>query len=158
MRPLIKNNANHALRQGKTSSSCGILDTKSCQTIEEVIQMASEHEHLSPSNPSAFLSRIPQMITPNICRAKFGCSHEQQDLKHQPTNILTLTIKSIGNFGPRDIAETVLALPKLLKMTLGSILAGGQATTSQCLQSFSLAKHRRKYYTYSNALPLLQPK
>lgn len=92
------------------------LNVKGYQTIEDLIQLVSQHGHLSPLNLSAFWSRIPWILHINKCPQNYNAQQqEHHELKDKLESILALTVEGINNFGPRDVTETVLGMAKVVK-------------------------------------------
>ncbi|KAL3762096.1 hypothetical protein ACHAW5_008836 [Stephanodiscus triporus] len=111
------NNAKHYRDYRKPTGVLSISNSpymKGCQTIEELIRLAS-HRDLSPQHLSAFWSRIPQLL--NMIRHRNHChtsKQEHQQLKTNLKSILDDTIKQVDQFGSADITGAALGMAKIV--------------------------------------------
>ena len=96
-------------------SNLGSPYMKGCETIEELIRLASLHgDLLSTKHLSAFWSRVPQLL--NIISSASGPQqkHEQQ-LKNDLHRILDITTKKLNRFSCKEIVGTILGMAKVIK-------------------------------------------
>ena len=96
-------------------SNLGSPYMKGCETIEELIRLASLHgDLLSTKHLSAFWSRVPQLL--NIISSASGPQqkHEQQ-LKNDLHRILYITTKKLDRFSHTEIVGTILGMAKVVK-------------------------------------------
>ena len=101
--------------------SRGKLIMKDLQSVEEAADMAFNHlDDLNPRALSSFWTRVSQLMTPRSQRSQPRKQHitgrEQRHKLHQhPSVIYSHTMEKVKRFGPRDLAQTALALGKIMK-------------------------------------------
>jgi hypothetical protein len=80
---------------------------KGCETIEELIHLASSHgDLLYPS--TAFWSRVPQLLN-NISSTNSPQQKHEQQLKNDLHRILDITTKKLNRFSCKKLLEPYLA-------------------------------------------------
>ena len=88
---------------------------KGCETIEELIHLASSHgDLLSTKHLSAFWSRVPQLLN-NISSTNSPQQKHEQQLKNDLHCILDITTKKLNRFSHEEIVGTILGMAKVVK-------------------------------------------
>ena len=86
---------------------------KDCQTIEEAIEVTiEESEQLTTRNISAFWAVAPRLLHEWIKRPV----HEKFSASNQLGIILSLTLRNVESFSPRELSTTTLGLAKIMKI------------------------------------------
>ena len=86
---------------------------KGCETIEELIQIATSQGGLSPTQLSAFWSRMPRLL--NMTHNQDHVSkQDHQQLKNDLQSILAETIKKVDRFGPTALTGAALGMAKIV--------------------------------------------
>ena len=108
----------HWNRTNSDQSSVGTLNIRSnfgspymkgCETIKELIHLASSHgDLLSTKHLSAFWSRVPQLLN-NISSTNSPQQKHEQQLKNDLHRILDITTKKLNRFSCKKLLEPYLA-------------------------------------------------
>jgi hypothetical protein len=92
---------------GACGSSPSYLNVKDCQSIEELMQIASDRiDELSPSTIGAVWSSIPRLISN---------SNRTHQAKHQITTIIRRTTNLLSRMRVKDLTTVILGMAKTVK-------------------------------------------
>ncbi len=134
-----------------------------CQSIQELIQLASLHGDLLPKHLSAFWSQIPQLL--NMIDHQNHChvlTQELQQLKDDLQIILAETIKKVDRFGLVEIAGAALGMAKIVKhyhdgSTVGK-LRQYQSLFLELVFDHNFKAQEKLFQTLASYLALLLPR